>query len=143
MTTEKKAQAYDKVFDTLEVIDSYEQCVQYDSIKAGIQAHAETYSFNIESELFHQLTKEQQALWRKEIEQACVSGGEAGVELARDPRYEENLETKNAFIEKAAEWLSRHFYDEEYQSMDNEGVWICADELINDFKNYMKGSDKL
>lgn len=77
--------------DTLESVDPYEQCVQYDSIKAGIQAHAETYSFNIESELFNQLTKEQQALWRKEIEQACISGGEAGVELARDPRYKENL----------------------------------------------------
>ena len=44
--------------DTLEVIDPYEQCVQYDSIKAGIQAQAETYSFNIESELFNQLTTE-------------------------------------------------------------------------------------
>jgi hypothetical protein len=76
------------------VKDPYEQCVQYDSIKAGIQAHAETYSFNIESELFNQLTKEQQKLWRKEIEQACISGGEVGVELARDPRYKENLEVK-------------------------------------------------
>ena len=99
--------------DTLEVKDPYEQCIQYDSIKAGIQAHAETYSFNIESELFNQLTKEQQKLWRKEIEQACISGGNAGVELARDPRYKENLEVKevkeptasDAFIEKACEWL--------------------------------------
>lgn len=80
--------------DTLESVDPYEQCVQYDSIKAGIQTHAETYSFNIESELFNQLTKEQQALWRKEIEWACISGGEVGVELARDPRYKENLEGK-------------------------------------------------
>lgn len=83
------------VIDTLEVIDPYERCVQYDSIKTGIQAHAETYSFNIESELFNQLTtEEQQGLWRKEIEQACVSGGEVGVELAKDPRYKENNETK-------------------------------------------------
>ena len=79
---------------TLEVKGPYEQCVQYDSIKAGIQAHAETYSFNIESELFNQLTKEQQALWRKEIEQACISGGYSGIELAKDPRYKENLEMK-------------------------------------------------
>lgn len=78
--------------DTLESVDPYKQCIQYDSIKAGIQRHAETYSFNIESELFNQLTKEQQALWRKEIERACISGGEVGVELARDPRYKENLE---------------------------------------------------
>jgi len=81
--------------DTLEVKDPYEQCVQYDSIKAGIQAHAETYSFNIESNLFNQLTKEQQKLWRKEIEQACVNGGEVGAELARDTRYKENLEVKD------------------------------------------------
>ena len=85
---------------TLEVKDPYEQCVQYDSIKAGIQAHAETYSFNIESELFNQLTKEQQKLWRKEIEQAVISGGEMGVELARDMRYKENLEVKEVDLEK-------------------------------------------
>jgi len=86
--------------DTLEVKDPYEQCVQYDSIKAGIQAHAEDYSFNIESELFNQLTKEQQALWKKEIEQACISGGYDGVELARDPRYKENFEVKEVDLEK-------------------------------------------
>ena len=78
-----------------EVKDIYGQCIQYDSIEAGIKAHAETYSFNIESELFNQLTKEQQALWRKEIEQAVISGGEMGVELARDPRYKENHETND------------------------------------------------
>ena len=86
--------------DTLEVKDPYEQCVQYPSVKAGIQAHAETYSFNIESKLFNQLTKEQQALWRKEIEQACISGGEVGVELARDTRYKENLEVEEVDFEK-------------------------------------------
>lgn len=75
--------------DTLKVIDPYKEYIQYDSIKAGIQAHAETYSFNIESKLFNQLSKEQQELWRKEIEQACISGGEVGVELAKDPRYKE------------------------------------------------------
>ena len=85
--------------DTIEVKDSYEQCVQYDSIKAGIQAHAETYSFNIESELFNQLTKEQQKLWRKEIEQACISGGDAGYSLARDRRYKENPEVKDVDLE--------------------------------------------
>ena len=104
-----------KIIDTLEVKDPYEQCVQYDSIKAGIKAHAEEYSFNIESELFHQLTKEQQELWRKEIEQACISGGNAGIELARDSRYKESLEVKGVdlndyyhkFLEK--EWFgNRH-----------------------------------
>ena len=67
------AQTLLEIIDTLEVKgDPYELCVQHDSIKAGIQAHAETYSFNIESELFNQLTKEQQKLWREEIEQACI-----------------------------------------------------------------------
>jgi hypothetical protein len=89
-----------KILDTFEVIDPYEECVQYASIKAGIQAHAETYSFNIESELFNQLAKEQQGLWRKEIEQACISGGEVGVELAKDPRYKENVEVKAVDLEK-------------------------------------------
>ena len=98
--------------ENLEVKDLYEQCVQYDSIKAGIQAHAETYSFNIESLLFNQLTKEQQALWRKEIEQACISGGEIGVELARDPRYKENVEVKDVnliihtIISECCDWLA-------------------------------------
>ena len=80
--------------------DPYEQAVQYPTVKDAIEAHAETYSFNIESQLFPQLTKEQQALWRKEIEQACISGGDAGVTLARDQRYKENLEVKEADFEK-------------------------------------------
>lgn len=86
--------------NTLEVKDPYEQCIQYPSIKDGIKAHAETYSFNIESELFNQLTKEQQKLWRKEIEQACISGGNAGVGLARDIRYKESLKVKEVNLEK-------------------------------------------
>ena len=90
----------EKFLDTLEVKDPYEECVQYDSIKAGIQCHAEIYSFNIESELFNQLTKEQQKLWRKEIEQAYISGGEVGAELAKDPRYKENLEVKEVDLQK-------------------------------------------
>ena len=110
---------------TQEEKDIYEQCVQYDSIESGIQAHAETYSFNIESELFHQLTKEQQTLWRKEIEYAVISGGHAGVELARDPRYEENLKTIDALIEKATSYIQQH--------------WIWNTKMIKDFVNYMKG----
>ncbi len=102
--------AFDDVIcaiDTLEVKDPYEQCIQHSSIKDGIKAHAETYSFNIESELFNQLTKEQQKLWRKEIEQACISGGDAGVELARDIRYKENLELKGVDVEKALSDLDK------------------------------------
>lgn len=100
---EAKAQELGKILtilDTLEVKDPYEQCIQYASVKDGIKAHAETYSFNIESELFTQLTREQQALWRKEIEQACISGGDMGYSLAKDPRYKENFEAKEVDLEK-------------------------------------------
>ena len=75
---------------TLKVIDPYAERIQYDSVESGIKASAETYSFNIESPLFGQLSKEQQGLWRKEIEQAYISGAQCGIDLARDPRYKEN-----------------------------------------------------
>lgn len=89
--------------DTLEAINPHKQRVQYASIKDGLKAHAVVYSFNIQSELFNQLTKEQQQLWRKEIEQACISGGEAGVELARDIRYITVEENKwNVFRRESA-----------------------------------------
>ena len=104
--------------------DPYSQHIQFASVKDGIEYYAETYSFNIESELFNQLTKEQQELWRKEIEQACIYGGEAGVELARDLRYKENLKMKevesdrkfecpNIKIEDAIEVSSRMKYIDE------------------------------
>lgn len=86
--------------DTLEVIDPYITCVQYTNREAAIKAHAEDYSWNIESELFQQLTPEQQKLWRKEIEQACISGGYSGLNLAKDPRYKENLEVKEVDLEE-------------------------------------------
>ena len=44
-------------------------------------------------------------MWRKEIEQACISGGDAGYLLARDPRYKENLEVKEVDLEKEIEML--------------------------------------
>lgn len=98
--------------DTLEVINPYEQCIQYASIESGIKAHAEDYSFNIESELFNQLTKEQQALWRKEIEQACISGGYSGLNLAKDPRYKENLEVMEVDIEKELQRFNKEITDD-------------------------------
>lgn len=83
----------------MEEIDKYfsgefDTKIQYASVEQGVKAFAETYSFNIESKLYDQLTKEQQILWRKEIEQAVISGGEVGIELARDIRYKENNEVK-------------------------------------------------
>lgn len=103
--------------NTLEVIDPYEQCIQYPSIEDGIKAHAEVYSFNIESELFNQLTEEQQALWRKEIEQACISGGDAGYTLAKDPRYKENLEVKEENLEEDVDRILEE-YDWNYDKID-------------------------
>ena len=107
------------IIDTLEVKDPYITCIQYTDRESAIKAHAEDYSFNIESELFQQLTPEQQKLWRKEIEQACISGGYSGLNLAKDPRYKENLEVKEA----------------SYVPMDNDferdAVNFCFDNGLN------------
>jgi len=126
----------------VEKIDPYEECVQYDSIKAGIQAHAETYSFNIESELFNQLSKEQQGLWRKEIEQACISGGEVGVELARDQRYKENLEVKETDFERelskyVSNGIHRFFpnVDDDYCTMES---FVWQDYVIETAKHFFE-----
>ena len=97
---------------------------QYSSIKDGIEAHASIYSFNIESQLFPQLTKEQQALWRKEIEQACISGGDAGVTLARDQRYKENLEVKEVDLEKEIKEIKHN-----YKVDDNRHTSICSADI--------------
>ena len=43
----------------------------------------------------------------------------------------------DAFIEKACEWLSKHFYDDVYEIRDDEGTWIDADLLIEDFEKYI------
>lgn len=57
------------------------------------------------------------------------------------PANSESIEytRTKAFIEKACEWLSKHFYDDVYEIRDDEGTWIDADLLIEDFENYMKG----
>ena len=127
--------------DTLEVKDLYEQCVQYDSIKTGIQAHAETYSFNIESELFNQLTKEQQTLWRKEIEQACISGGDAGYSLARDIRYKENLKVKEVDLEKEISIWWNNFYsglEKDYPFEGYSGHYIENSTVIALVKHFFE-----
>ena len=45
----------------------------------GLYGIASVYSFNVESELFHQLNQEQQKLWRKEIENAVKFGINYGI----------------------------------------------------------------
>lgn len=96
--------------DTLEVIDPYKRCVQHQSVKDGIKSHAETYSFNTDSALFPQLTKEQQKLWRKEIEYACISGGDMGYSLAKDPRYKENHEVKEVDLNREIDLWVRNLH---------------------------------
>ena len=109
-------------------------CIQYASREAGIKAHAENYSWNIESELFQQLTPEQQKLWRKEIEQACISGGYSGLNLARDRRYDDTPEMKNnAFIEKACEYLQINLWRVVNEESD------FRQRFVTDFRNYMEG----
>ena len=54
----------------------------YNKMKGGLETPkdleeaAGEYSFNIPSKLFHHLSKEQQILWKKEIEQAYLAGAE-------------------------------------------------------------------
>ncbi len=80
--------------------DGKSNTIKYDSREDGIYSHATTYSFNIESQLFPQLTEEQQKLWRKEIENACISGGFNGLNLADDTRYDK--EEHNEDLEETA-----------------------------------------
>ncbi len=125
--------------ETLEVKDLYEQCVQYSSIKDGIESHAGTYSFNIESELFNQLTEEQQALWRKEIEQACISGGDAGVTHAGDQCYEEDLEIKEVDIEKEIiDWWNAHYSSKAYTFEGYTGHYVENSTLIEIAKHFFE-----
>lgn len=116
----------------------YEQCIQYDSIKVGIQAHAEIYSFNIQSELFNQLTIEQQKLWRKEIEQACISGGEAGVELARDIRYKENVKVKEVDLEEEIQAFSKMELEPIKIHDANVGLTITMHQLYQYAKHFFE-----
>ena len=89
MPAEKVQESMDKIDAWInETFDCVDPRIQYASRESGIKAHAEEYSWNIESELFNQLTKEQQELWRKEIEQAVISGGYCGLDLANDERYD-------------------------------------------------------
>lgn len=46
---------------------------------------------------------------------------------------------KREILDKACEWLSKHFYDKDYEIRDDEGCWIDADLMITDFRKAMKG----
>ena len=90
-------------------VDLMDTRIQYASVHDGIKSFAETYSFNIDSQLFQQLSKEQQELWRKEIEQAVVSGGDIGITLARDVRYKENQSQPEVDLEEYIENEVKHY----------------------------------
>ena len=105
--------------------------IQYASIEGGIKAHAETYSFNTDSQLFPLLTKEQQLLWRKEIEQAVISGGEIGVELSNDKRYkqpaewsEEDEKMKNNTILSLQSLIDEGINTEFIKGVEKEITWL-------------------
>ena len=118
---------------------NYDNRIQYDSIKSGVEAFASTYSFNIESKLFSQLTKEQQQLWREEIEQAVVAGGENGIELARDNRYKENRmvewsEEDETIIEGACNALEVYGHTKlanKLKSLRPQPHWKPSEEQMN------------
>jgi hypothetical protein len=81
--------------------------IQYDSIESAVEAQAQTYSFNIGSELFHQLpNNEQRNLWRKEIEDAVKNGAYLAFELIKDERYNKKVEDIKKYIDNRLEELN-------------------------------------
>lgn len=98
--------------------------IQYASREAGIKAHAEDYSFNIESELFQQLTTDQQNLWRREIEQAVISGGYCGLNLSRDKRYDKEEPVSEELGEYINE-LSKQFPEVSFAKLSRIAVRVA------------------
>lgn len=92
------------------------------------QKPAEEYSFNIESELFHQLTKEQQELWKKEIEQAYNAGVEASDEWSKED--ETKMRAALAFIKS------------EFPKEGNEEIMEDTIEWLKSLKNKVQPQPK-
>ena len=120
-----------EVKDIIRIVKPYAVCIQYANRETAIKAHAEDYSWSIESELFQQLTPEQQKLWRKEIEQACISGGYCGLNLQKDSRYDDNFELKELDWEKELSYEDYMGFFNEYPDFpdDNWGfeeAWMFA-----------------
>ena len=87
---------------------------------------AEEYSFNIPSELFQQLTKEQQVLWRKEIENTFNNG------------YHQ---AEKELIDKAIGWIGEIYNYHEIMRY-SDSCEPPLEELTEWFKNYMKEGGK-
>ena len=141
MPKEKVQQSIDDIINSIPC----DPKIQYASIDAAIQAQAEDYSFNIESELFNQLTPEQQKLWRKEIEQACISGGYGGLDLGRDTRYAENQELASKGLNEVLVDEAKNKWTEDKQlAFIYGGIFganwqrqqIAKDNLLLSFKEY-------
>ena len=61
------------------------------------------------------------------------------IKTAEDHAYFAGGEnTREKLIDKACEWLSKHFYDKEYEIKDDEGCWIDDNLLITDFRKAME-----
>lgn len=145
---------YDNIVESTEDVDACN--IQYASIDGAIKAHAEDYSFNIESELFQQLTPEQQKMWRKEIERAVLSGAYSGLNLARDERYEENRQEESVSEELKDEidaWCrkvitglpivkeaARHFADWQKQQMMKDAIECPI--ILSDKFYFMEDEEK-
>ena len=79
---------------------------------------AEEYSFNIPSELFQQLTKEQQVLWRKEIENTFNNGYHQAEEDLKIVQ-EELMEKVCRFLDGYA-FIPTYVINELKKAMENE-----------------------
>ena len=90
---------------------------------------AEEYSFNIPSELFQQLTKEQQVLWRKEIENTFNNGYH---------QAEEDFKLTWEDISIISECLSE--VEEEIEVGQHKGCGLKGmyQEVLKRFKDYKK-----
>lgn len=120
----------EKDYELVESAEDVDVCnIQYASIDGAIKAHAGDYSFNIESELFQQLTPEQQKMWRKEIERAVLSGAYSGLNLARDERYEENRQEESVSEELEKE-VYEHLWKGRMGTDVSKPIYFSYDELL-------------
>ena len=90
---------------------------------------AEEYSFNIPSELFQQLTNEQQVLWRKEIESTFNNGyqqAEKDLKLGWEQIY------SILYFERE---VLREFGNEEHSNEE-----VCK-EVLKRFKDFKERKD--
>lgn len=110
---------------------------------------AAKYSFNIPSELFHQLTPEQQKLWKKEIEQAYDAGMKQKEEPASEDFNDEIRKYLLAYkgyphVMDKTEWDIKkaciHFVNWQKQQMMKDAVKSEIDSSRSDGKCILSGN---